>query len=242
MRNLLFLKNQINFIELDIFTEEIIAINILTTRGTITIATAYQPSRRPYLLREDFSKLFRRQNPVLLLGDLNARCRESRYTLDFNQQGRNLSIFIEEGLCQRLRPDFKTFITNRVPTKPDIVLANHSGLQNYWIRKGQPTFSDYQTIRMDISWSPIQIPAKPRKQYSKTNWQQYQEKLHHLAEIELSDDKNTQFIEKNIWNYSGSNTACCWQNMYSNFNPQDSITSNLHKYRIPPYPTNRDII
>ena len=132
---LIAIRKDLNFIELDSFTEEMIAINIPTTRGIITIATAYQPPRRPYLLREDFSKLFRWQNPVFLLGDLNARCRESGYTSDFNQQGRNLSTFIQEGLCQRLRPDFKTFITNRAATKPDIVLANHSELPNFWIRK-----------------------------------------------------------------------------------------------------------
>ena len=170
------------------------AVNIPTTRGIISIATAYQPPRKPYLLRADFLKLFRCQNPVFLLGDLNARCRETGYTSTFNPPGRHLSTFIQDGLCQRLGPDFKTFITNRSTTTPDIILANNIGLPNYWIRKGKPTSSDHQTILMDISWNPIQIPHKPRKQY--TNWQHYQNKLRHLTELTVPNN-NTESI-KNI--------------------------------------------
>ena len=129
-------RKDIIFTEMDTFSEEMLAINIPTPRETITIATAYQPPRRPRLLREDFAKLFRQQNPVFLLGDLNAHCAASGYRNHFNQQGRHLTTFIREGLCQRIGPDFPTFITNRTASKPDIVLANNTGLPNYWIRPG----------------------------------------------------------------------------------------------------------
>ena len=198
---LIAVRKDITFIEMDTFSEEMLAINVPTPRGMLTIATAYQPPRRPHLLREDFTKLFRRQNPVFLLGDLNARCRNSGYNRDCcNQQGRHLSNFIEEGLCQRLGPDFPTFITNRARSKPDIILSNNAGLPNYWIRPGLPTSSDHQTILMDICWSPIQVPSKPRKQYNRTNWQNYQDQIsQQTSDINLQNGDNTDDIEEALY-------------------------------------------
>ena len=59
---LIAIKKDLTYSIIEPFTEEILAINIHTTRGIITIGTAYQPPRRPYLLRTDFTRLFRRQN------------------------------------------------------------------------------------------------------------------------------------------------------------------------------------
>ena len=52
------IKKNLILTEISTFTEEMLAINIKSYRGTITIATAYQPPRRAHLLREDFTKLF----------------------------------------------------------------------------------------------------------------------------------------------------------------------------------------
>ena len=191
---LIAIKKGIYFTELEEFTEEMLAINIHSKRGKITIATAYQPPRRPYLLREDFSKLFRRQNPVFLLGDLNACCRTAGYTNDSNGQGRNLTSFIQQGLCQHLGPDFSTFITQRSATTPDLVLANNSGLLIIGYERST-NISRSLTILMDISWSPIQIPTKPRKQYHRANWDQYQDMLRHTMDINLVTGDSTETIE-----------------------------------------------
>ena len=166
---LIAIRKDIFYTELEPFVEEMLAVNIHTHRGIITISTGYQPPRRPRLLRTDFTTLFKRHNPTFFLGDLNARCREAGYKTRFNQPGHSLSTFIKEKMCRRLGPDFPTFITDKAATSPDIVLANHVGLPNYWIRPGEPTSSDHQTILMDISWSPIQIPAKPKKNYKRAN-------------------------------------------------------------------------
>ena len=190
------IRKDLKYTEESSFIEEMQAINLLTSRGNITIATAYQPPRRSHLLREDFTKLFRRCNPTFLLADLNARCRESGYRSPFNQQGRNLKTFIQDGLCSRIGPDFATFITARSATTPDIVLTNNAGLPNYWIRQGNPTSSDHQTILMELSWAPIQIPIKPKKLYKKANWQLYQDMMAPLSEIDITNGEHISVVEK----------------------------------------------
>ena len=195
---LIAIRKDIFYTEFDSFNEDMLAINIHTHRGVITIATAYQPPRRPYLLREDFTRLFRRQNATFLLADLNARCRETGYTGQYNRAGQHLENFIHEGLCRRIGPDFPTFIRNNAGTTPDVILTNNAGLPNYWIRQGNPTSSDHQTILMDISWSPIQIPSKPRKQYNKADWNGYAELLQQRCEINLQDGDNTNKIEDSL--------------------------------------------
>ena len=222
---LIAIRKDLIYTEDKTFIEEMLAINIHTHRGIITIATAYQPPRRPHLLRADFTTLFRCQNPTFLLADLNARCSETGYQRNFNQQGRNLTAFLQEGLCRRLGPDFPTFITNRAATTPDIILSNCVGLPNYWIRPGEPTSSDHQTILMDISWSPIQIPAKPRKQFKKANWQLYQNMIQHLKEKDIRNGSPTNTIEETL------------KEIQTTIQQADSASIPTASYRLLPHPS-----
>lgn len=40
---------------------------------------------------------------------------------------------------------------------------------------------------MGITWSSIQIPEKPKKQYNKANWTRYVGMLHHTSEINIQN-------------------------------------------------------
>lgn len=57
-KTLIVIRKDILYSELDAFTEEMQAIYLHTHHGVITIATAHQPPRRPYLLKADCLRLF----------------------------------------------------------------------------------------------------------------------------------------------------------------------------------------
>lgn len=177
---------------------EMLAVEIESNRGPIAIATAYQPPRRPRLHRGDLIRFFRRDIPAILLGDLNARCRSSGYTTQFNNQGTAMERYLREGFLQRIGPDFPTFITRRSKTKPDIILANNAPRPNYWIRPGKVVNSDHLPMIMDLSWSPIQIPHPPRRMLSKTNWNRYHELLNDVELDNLRDGDTLNNIDRKL--------------------------------------------
>ena len=74
----------------DDFLSETLAIEIDTPDGPLLIATSYLPLRRPYLAHPDFLRHLRRQTPVFLVGDLNARHPYLEYTAT-NQVGRAIT-------------------------------------------------------------------------------------------------------------------------------------------------------
>ena len=73
----------------DDFISETLAIETYTNDGPLLIATSYLPPRRPYLPHPDFLRLFRRQTPVIMAGDLNAR-HPALGSTTTNQVGRDL--------------------------------------------------------------------------------------------------------------------------------------------------------
>ena len=66
-------KSSIQHRILDDFNEDMLAIQVESSRGPIIIATYYQPPRRNYLDIQDLASIMRKQLPVYLLADLNAR-------------------------------------------------------------------------------------------------------------------------------------------------------------------------
>lgn len=160
----------------DDFDEEMLAIDIATSKGKIRIATAYQPPRRPYILRTDFRKLFQEGLPTFLLADLNARHRENGNG-NQNLNGKILSRMIRQGICERLGPDFPTYFTRATATSPDVVLANIGPRPNHWISPLPATSADHIPIQMILSWSPIQIPTKPRNKWANADWDKYRTEI-----------------------------------------------------------------
>ena len=154
------------------FRDEIMALEIATTMGEIVIGTAYLPPRRNYLPMADFQKLLNRQQPVYILGDLNARHTGLGHT-STNQVGRDLMLYIRTGKALHLGPHFPTFIGSRSRTTPDIVLSNNKAFLNYYLQEGPLTSSDHLLVICTISTSPIQHEITPRLNTRAADWEGY---------------------------------------------------------------------
>ena len=156
----------------DDFLSETLAIEIDTSDGPLTIATTYLPPRRPYIPHPDFLRLFRRQTPVLLAGDLNARHTSLGHTTT-NQVGRDLLDYTRHQTALHIGPNFPTFFSANSTTSPDIVLINRTNFFNHYISPGPLTTSDHIPIIIDISTSPILTPTAPRPHYRSTDWEAF---------------------------------------------------------------------
>ena len=170
------IKSNIKHKLLEGFESQLQAVSINTRQGELIIATDYIPPSRDYFNFPDYYKLFRRQQPTYLLGDLNARHHTFNYS-STNPIGTNITSLIDQNIVKYLGPSFPTRIDSRTSRTPDIVLSNNRAYHNIHLEQGPPTSSDHLPIIATISAYPIIIPIKPRKQYAKANWDKYQDEL-----------------------------------------------------------------
>lgn len=169
-------KKSIDHHVIDDFDEDYLAVKVMTTLGPIIISTGYQPPRRPYLPVNTLLRIFRRQEPVLFAGDLNARHQIFNHNNN-NFAGDIINNMLRAGSTQHVGPDFKTYITPRASGTPDIVLTNNNFIYNLLIKPGPLTTSDHVPIVMKVSTSPIQVPIPPRYNYSQANWERFEHEL-----------------------------------------------------------------
>lgn len=169
------IKHGLRYKEVPDLEEAYLAVKIETTIGELVIAVGYQPPRRNYLPINNFIRLFRRPQPAILLGDLNARCRASGYTRGFNNIGKNLELLINRNVIVREGPEFPTFFYPGTATTPEIVLTNNNFPFNLLNEPSPHAPSDHIGIITTISASPIQVPIPPRKSLAKTDWEKYRE-------------------------------------------------------------------
>lgn len=155
------------------FLSETLAINTDTADGPLIIATSYLPPRRPFVPHPDFLRLLRRQSPVFIAGDLNARHPTLGYTTT-NQVGRDLITYLRHQTARHIGPFFPTYYGPQSSTSPDIVLTNPNNHFHYSITPGPLTTSDHIPIILDISSSPILIPSSTTLAYHRTNWDAFQ--------------------------------------------------------------------
>ena len=169
------IKHGIQYRLLDDFETDLLGLTIHTRQGEITIATLYSPPNEPYLNFIDFLRLFRRQEPVYFLGDLNARHNILGHN-DSNAVGRNVQTLIQQDRCRLDGPHFPTLIRHNSATTPDIVLTANT-FHNLHLQAGPLTPSDHIPIIATITVNPIAIPIKPRKSFHHANWPQYKAEL-----------------------------------------------------------------
>ena len=132
----------------DDFLSETLAIELDTAAGPLYIATSYLPPRRPYLPHPDYLRIFRRQTPVFLIGDLNARHPYLGYT-STNQVGRDIIDYLQRHTALHIGPFFPTYYCHRSSSTPDIALTNRANFFHYSLSPGPLTTSDHIPIVLD---------------------------------------------------------------------------------------------
>ena len=99
------IKRNISYKLLDDFQDDILSIQLETSRGSVIISTCYLPPRRQAFPLQDVTSLFRKNIPVYMAADLNARHRFVEHS-DNNQTGNVLNSMIQRELVTYLGPDF----------------------------------------------------------------------------------------------------------------------------------------
>lgn len=154
----------------DDYVTDMLSITLQTTTGPLKLATTYIPPRRPFLSFPDFHKLLYDQDPVYILGDLNAK----HHALGDNHNntvGRNLMTYINAGTALHTGPNFPTFIRHNCATSPDIIITNNRAHHHTFSQPGPLTPSDHIPIILTISTSPIRIPTARRPNYRQADWE-----------------------------------------------------------------------
>lgn len=154
-------------------------VTIQTTLGDICIATGYQPPRRPWLPLYNFQNWSRKTIPTYFIGDINAR-HQILGNNNRNPVGEAIQRMIGDGKYCHLGPDFKTFITNRTATTPDLILNNNNQIHNIYIQPGKITTSDHLPIIITLSAEPIQVPTTPTLDLKHANWDGFRSELNRV--------------------------------------------------------------
>ncbi len=157
----------------DDFLSETLAVTTHTTDEPVTIATSYLPPRRPYLPHPDFLRLLRRETPVFIAGDLNAR-HPTLGTKSTNTVGRDLIQYLRHRTARHIGPQFPTYYGPLTATSPDIILTNSNNFLFHSIIPGPLTSSDHIPVIMDISTSPILTPTTASYVLHRTDWDAFQ--------------------------------------------------------------------
>ena len=179
--------------------EDVLAIEVETTRGPVILCTTYIPPRRPTFPYQDLLKHIRKNMPVYIVGDLNARHRCLGHTTD-NIMGSALNNLINRNLITHLGPNFKTWIAPMGTGTPDIILCNQKAHLNVSINQGPLTSSDHLPIILKISTKPIVSQGKKSYKIKKANWTKFKETLTVKAEqINLNSHiVNKEFIDNKL--------------------------------------------
>ena len=161
---------------LDDFSEDVLAIQIQTTRGHIIVATTYVPPRRPVLPEEDILKIMRKNIPCYILADFNATHAALGHP-STNALGRRISRLIDNDLVSFLGPEFPTRFSVNSTGKPDILLANRHHHWNYSLHRGDLTSSDHWPVILTLSSKPIVIPTPQYIKYQAADWDSFRTRL-----------------------------------------------------------------
>ena len=161
------------------------------------IATDYLPPRTEYLHFIDYNTLLRRNIPVYIIGDFNAKHYSLRTTTTPNTIGKHLNTLITQNKLMHLGPNFPTFLRPNSSTTPDMAFSNRNTFHNIHFKSGPLTPSDHIPLITTITANPIQIPIKTRLQLSKADWASYRADLH-LYTPDEPDKPTIETIDKMI--------------------------------------------
>ena len=177
-------------------TDDVLAVEIETIRGPVVICTLYIPPRRGILPTEDILRFSRKNIPVYIAGDLNARHRNLGHNNN-NEVGSALDILIRNNELLHLGPDFKTVIYERGAGNPDILLGNNRVHFNLMVTQGMITTSDHLPVIIKISTKPIVIRTQKRLGIKKADWEKFKEKVTNNME-RLNINEEGRLTEQDI--------------------------------------------
>lgn len=188
-------KKNIKYRILDTYQENFLAIIVTTTLGEVCIATGYQPPRRPWLNYDNFLTWARLPIPTYFIGDVNARHQQLGNN-DNNNNGRFIAGLIRDNKFVHMGPDFKTFLTNRAASTPDIILNNNKHCHNIHIQQGKVTTSDHLPVIVQLSGSPIQLPTPPQLDLKNAKWEDFKNELSTHTYVNLNGEHKTRIDEE----------------------------------------------
>ena len=195
------IKRNIKHKLIDDFQEDVLAIEIETSRGPVVLCTTYLPPRRQIFPYQDILKVARRNSPAYIIGDLNAKHPTLSHTRGTNYFGNVVDNLITNNLLVHLGPDFNTTITHNGTGKPDIILGSRNLHHNLKITQGPVTSSDHIPIVLELATKPIMVNIKEKLNLKKANWEnitvQLTEKMNNLN-LENGGPKNKAFIDNKI--------------------------------------------
>ena len=154
----------------------------------------------------DFHKLLRINEPMYLLGDLNARHTALGHS-NTNTTGQNVMKLISTYGARHIGPNFPTFIGHCALTTPDIILSNSLTYHNTHIEQGPLTCSDHLPIVFTISTTPIIIPAPKRLDTKRANWEEYGNTVTSLLPDLTLEGQHTETIDTAVDAWYGAVTA-----------------------------------
>ena len=178
-------RKNIRYHILDDFVDDIIGVRILTVRGPINIITHYSPPRRNYLPIGEINRKLQCNEPVYLLGDLNAHHPMFGYQ-HTDLKGREISNLINRNIVSYLGPEFSTLVAAN--TKPDVVLGNRHAFYNIIITEGEITTSDHLPIIVKFSTKAIVKDLAKKSKFKNADWDKFKSIIDREIDIELNNE------------------------------------------------------
>ena len=197
-------RKDVRYQLLDDFADDILGVKLQTSKGPINIITHYSPPRRDYLPLGELNQKLQSNEPVYLLGDLNARHPMFGYNRS-NMKGREIKRLIDRNIITHFGPEFPTFIGSN--TKPDVVLGNRHAFYNIAILPGELTTSDHLPVVVKLSTKPIVKDVQSKFYFKNADWDKFKVTVEREINSETTEEPlegggiNQEKIDKAIINW-----------------------------------------
>ena len=99
------IKKNISYKIMDDFVEDILGIELMTTRVPIIILTNYSPPRRNNIPIGEIENILQKNLPVYFAGDINAHIPALGYN-NYNDNGKIIKRLLEQNKIKLMWPDF----------------------------------------------------------------------------------------------------------------------------------------
>ena len=199
------IRSGLSFCPVPLMNPNILAIKLITTLGTIIIATAYIACRGPLIPTKEIYKLSSHNLPTVIMDDFNAHHpmfgNSPINRLQGDPKGKTLTSLAIKKNMKFIGPHFKTFITRCNKGKPDIALTNHHfNLFHYHMYPGNSVGSDHIPVILKVSMQPIRILSQPKKSIKTLNITAYKEQLNksHFPNLNKMPIHSIDVVAENI--------------------------------------------